>query len=251
MVYFKNAGRLANFLYQCFAAYGYAKKHGLEFTVPNTDRGEWHPIYLRHLINPNFNPQLPTMLINETQHSYQELPFNEQWANVNICLQGYFQSCRYWDFCIDEIRSLTRFNFDPICNKVGIHIRRGDFLLYPEKHILCPPSYYSQCMLRLVSTGHLIDKIKIFSDDIPWCRDTFTEDGIEFSEGKTPEEDFQELMNCQYIIAANSSFSILAGTLNAHPNRVVFAPHEDVYFHKKENLNVSTMYPPDFIKLKF
>jgi len=250
MVTFRNAGRLANYLYECFAAYGYAKKHGLEFTVPNTDRGEWHPVYLRHLISQNFNPNLPTALINEAQHSYHELPFSESWRNMNIVLQGYFQSYRYWDFCIDEIRELTKFKFEPQDNVCGFHIRRGDFLLYPEKHILCPKSYYEEG-LKYVMDKMEVKSIKIFSDDIDWCKENFKLYGIEFSEGKTPEEDFQELMNCQAIVAANSSFSVMAATLNSHPNRIVVAPHEDVYFHKKENLDTSTMYPPDFIKLKF
>lgn len=250
MISFRNMGRLANFLYQAFAAYSYSRKYNLGFSVPTTDRGEWHPVYLRHLINPLYDNRLPFITIDERQHSYHELPFNEEWRKFNIILHGYFQSYKYFQNYIDEIRTMTGYAFAPVDGKLGIHVRRGDYLLYPEKHIICPVSYYDMG-INIVAHQMNFSGIKMFSDDIQWCKENFDINGFEFSEGKTAEEDLQEMMNCQAIICANSSFSVLAATLNSHPARIVVAPHEDVYFHPKENLDVSTMYPPDFHKIKF
>jgi hypothetical protein len=234
----------------------YGIKHDIEFTIPaTTNDAFWNPIYFPHLINPDYNPSLPNILIQERQHSYHEIEFHETWRDVNITLEGYWQSYKYFDFCIDKVRELFRLKCDSVEDVCGLHIRRGDFLLYPDKHILPPDEYY-ETATNIIRERTGIKKILVVSDDIPFCKNYFTEGRFgfeyEFSEGRDELQDFEVLMNCRAIITAASTFSGLAATLNPNPNRVIVCPHEDNFFGKQgRGLDLSTMYPPDFIKIKY
>jgi hypothetical protein len=55
--------------------------------VPShSDHPKWNPIYCLHLVNPNYNPNLEKINLWEGKHSYEELPFNEEWRDKNIDL---------------------------------------------------------------------------------------------------------------------------------------------------------------------
>ena len=256
MVTFSAMGRLANYIYQFGAAYGYAKRHDLEFTVPFVERDQkWHPVYFKHLRNPKYNHALPNILVQEKKHGYHELPFQESWRDCNITLEGYFQSYLFFTVVMDEFRELIGFNYETEEGICGLHIRRGDFLLYPDKHILPPDEFYEQATYFVRSIKG-ITKIRVYSDDIPYCKTYFIQGRFgfeyEFSEGQNELQDFEGLMNCESIITAASSFSILAGTLSTTPNKLVVCPHETKFFGPVgKHLDMSTMYPPHFYTIDY
>jgi len=70
-------GRMGNFLFQAAAAAAYAWKHGLDYTLPGepTKKG---PVYLPHLVNPAWDPDLQEVLIAEKGFAFQELPFQSE-----------------------------------------------------------------------------------------------------------------------------------------------------------------------------
>lgn len=256
MVTIKNMGRAANFMYQVANGIAYAKKHGLEFSVPAISRDQkWHPVYFPHLVNPRFNSSLSNILIQERTHAYHEIDFKESYRMDNIVLEGYWQSYKYFDWCIEDIRKAFGFNYTTIQGVCGLHIRRGDFLQYPDKHILPPAVYYNIAFKYIIKEKN-INHVKIFSDDIPWCKENY-ENGLhgctyEFSEGKTELQDFEELMNCEAIVCAASTFSVLAGTLSTTPNKMVVVPDESNFFGPVgRGLDLSTMYPHHFLKIAY
>lgn len=262
MVTFDSMGRLANHLYQAAACIAYSISHNVEYTIPHRERDpEWHPVYLKHLRKPSWNPSLPLVNVNEEKHSYHRIPFKEEWRSGNICLVGYFQSYRYFDWCMDEIYKAFGYKFKTEHNVCALHVRRGDFLLYPQKHIQLPVDGYYLQAIQQVTRRMGIYQIKVFSDDIPYCKSAFEpyEDMFEemnitmsYNEGNSPEQDFVEMASCEALVAANSSYSILAGTLNPSPDRIVIAPHYEQFFGPSDkHLDVSTMYPPDFIMQRF
>jgi len=88
---------MGNYLFQVASTIGYARKHGISFTVPTTTKDATHnPIYLQHLANPSWNPRLPEVRVLENGHGYQEIPFKPSWANRNIVLDGYWQTEKYF-----------------------------------------------------------------------------------------------------------------------------------------------------------
>lgn len=259
-------GRFGNSCYIMAAAYVYAIKNGHEFHAPKESLAPrvW-PVYLQHMNNPLWNSASESVYVNDGDHSFHALPYDKrEWTVKNIILgttsieSGYFPSYKYTIGYWPQIREAFGFKWQKKYGTVGIHIRRGDYVNLPSLHPLCPDGYFLGCVQRLKSTQRIYG-FKFFSDDIEYAKnlyrqniDTFRGYGVQFSEGRSEVEDFVELMNCQFMITSNSSFSVLCATLNPHPEKVVYCPHEDNYFGPdNKHLSVVDLYPPSFIRVKY
>lgn len=243
---------MGNYLFECATAYAYAKKHGLEFSVPVYTNSDFHcPIYLKHLQHPNFQQTSNFIRIDERQHQYVELPFNEEWRNTNILLTGYFQSEKYFKEYRNEILESFKFKWEPELDTVSIHVRRGDYVNLREKHPMIPDEYYHQSINYFSGRG--LFKFKIFSDDIPWCRIYFTNGkfpGVEFifSEGQSIEEDVRLGSCCLHQINSSSTYSWWMAWLNRNPTKIVITPQ--LWFVPGHgNLDVSDIIPDNWIKM--
>lgn len=119
----------------------------------------------------------------------------------------YVQDYRYFDAYRDEIKEI--FGKGSRCvRKVGVHVRRGDYVGNTFYTDLWAEDYYRKAMSLFPDATFLI-----FSDDIGWCKANTTFVGCEFSEGDE-DADFENLMQCEGIICANSSFSWWAAYLS-------------------------------------
>ena len=87
---------------------------------------------------------------------------------------------------------------------ISIHIRRGDYLKYPN-HPIQTLEYYSEGLSNFPSDIPVI----IFSDGIDWCKEQelFRDDRFIFAEGNNTGVDLCLQSLCTYHIIANSSFS--------------------------------------------
>lgn len=261
MVSFHNMGRCGNFLFQAATTIGYAKKHGLQFSMPcHTNNLEWNPLYLPHLINPAFNPKLSSMVIQEAQHHHYEIPYHEGLGgnNNNIFLEGYWQSYKYFDFCRQDILDLFNLPYDGTRGFVSIHVRRGDYLKYPDINPLATRDYYQQAVCYFVERG--FDKFRVFSDDPTWCVEEFKHEiyrasGVPkfiFYHDNPVLKDLMGMAECQHNIISNSTFAWWGAYLNRNPGKIVICPHEDNYYGPaNKHLDVSTLYPPEWIRIKY
>lgn len=240
------------------AAYAYALKHGLEYHCPdNTLAPHLWPNYFTHLSNPNWNPDLETIHVNDNQHSYRELEFKEEWRDKNIVIgttdikTGYFQSYRYLRGYHDEIREAFKLPTTYIPNKVAYHVRRTDFLNLKEKHPIITEKYLIKAMDDLSNKVNGSTVNVFYSDDIDWCK-TFAKNVhsfnyFDFSKSNSAESDFKDIMQCEHIVTSNSTFSVLAAILNPNPNKVVVCP-ENFFGKSNSHLDTSTLYPHGWIK---
>jgi hypothetical protein len=112
-------------------------------------------------------------------------------------------------------------------NSVSIHVRRGDFLQYPN-FAVCTPDYYDQAVTR--ARDELSSPtFWIFSDDIPWCRAHFP--GTEFrfvdlpESQRNPLNDMRLMSLASHHIISNSSYSWWAAWLHWQPHKLVILPH--------------------------
>jgi hypothetical protein len=265
-------GRFANSTWQQMTGWVYAKKHGLEYCAPKESLAPsvW-PTYHQHLQNPNWNPDLEIVEVNDGRHSFVELPFKEEWRDKNIMIgtkdirTGYFQSWRYIDGwqsnLINEFNlSIGYHNAEYNTEMVIIHVRRGDYLQYSTKHPVVTDEYLLSAIHfiqnNFTSSWVRLPKFMFCSDDIPYCRGFVkkyfisSEDQFSFSIGTT-QDDFIAMCNCPFLVTSNSSFSVLAGILNRHSIMVV-CPHEDNYFGP-DNSALATMdiMPPRWHRIKY
>lgn len=94
-----------------------------------------------------------------------------------------------------------------------IHVRRGDYINHPTLGGVCTVEYYVRAIHRL-RTEFNYNHFIVFSNDIPWCRETFKEQlsdsetlFVDWNKGVNSFRDMQLMSYCQSGIIANSSFS--------------------------------------------
>ncbi len=250
MVSFKNEGRLGNFLFECSAALSFANLHGMEFTIPEKTHNEkWSPIYFPWLLKKSYNPALPQIVLRELNHAYNPLPFKEKYRQWNVILEGYFQSFKYIHNR-QLILDAFKFPYDRI-PYVGIHVRRGDYLLYPKKHILQTPEWLRECVYYFVERGY--KSFVVCSDDIKWCKENLEHlkvSGAEFSysEGNDEIADMALLSCCEHMICSSSTFGVWAAWLNQNERKKILIP--DKWFGPGEKLPTKDIVPEEWIKIK-
>lgn len=258
MVSIRRAGRLGNELFQIAAAIGYAAKHGIEWSMPrSTNDAVWNPIHFPDLYNPKWVEGKEDVLVNENwnmQIHYQDIPFIEEWRDKQIVLNGYYQSHKYFDHCRDAV--LHAFGLPWELNKgvCAIHVRRGDYLLYPTKHPVVNMIYLVQAVDAMKKIG--ITRFKFFSDDIPWCVTCginlqFPDCEFEYSTGKSEMEDLVGMSSCEHQIISNSTMSWWAAELNRNPRKVCIIPSEQNWFGPDNHLSVKDLYREEFVQIKY
>lgn len=256
---FRNEGRMGNFLYESACVFGYSKKHGIDFSVPSRTRNPiWSPIYLQHLVHPNYVNWKEDVLLNETwnrdQH-FQEIPFNKEWEDGQIILNGFFQSYKYFDFCREEMLEAFAFPWELKKGVVSIHCRRGDYLLHPTKHPVITIEYLRQAV-EIFRDKKGINKFKFFSDDITWClqcgiAQMFPDCEFEYSVGQNEVQDLIEMSCHEHQICSNSTLAIWGAELNRNPRKVVVVPSESNWFGPDNNLSVKDLFRPEWIQVSY
>jgi Glycosyl transferase family 11 len=218
-------GRCGNFLFQAACAIAYAQKHDYAYTLPaNTTPGrdpKFNPVYLPHLVRKGYDPNLPNpIIIKERAHSYQELPFKEEWRGTNIVLDGYWQSEKYFNHIRQEILDLFDFPWEVRPGVVSVHVRRGDYLRLTKKHPPVPIDWIKAAMEKFPGKQFLF-----FSDEIDWCWQMFgSRADCQFFQGKDEVADLTEMSCCEDNICSSSTFSWWAMYLNRNPNKRVIFP---------------------------
>jgi hypothetical protein len=160
----------------------------------------------------------------------------------DTCLEGYWQSERYFERCADRVRSEFRFRSQPEGRNaelareiaaraaVSVHVRRGDYASDAAVggfHGLCPIDYY----LRAV--GYLAERVGdpvfiVFSDDPGWAR-AHLDLGhpaivVDHNGPHDGPEDLRLMSLCRHHVIANSTFSWWGAWLNPDPAKIVVAP---------------------------
>lgn len=238
-------GRMGNFLYQAALAVAYSKKNGLEFTLPNTTTSEkWNPLYLQHLVNPNFDPSLPQVVIKENGHGFQEIPFKEEWRNCNIILDGYWQSERHWKEYRQDVLKAFNYPWELKKNVVSVHIRRGDYLELTMKHPPVPKEWVLEAMSKFPDKEFMF-----FSDDIAYCEKEYGDiKGCNFSQADNEETDLIGMSMCEAHICSSSTFSVWAYMLNQNPDKMAIFP-KNWFVSGWDNCETKDIVPPECIKL--
>ena len=179
---------------------------------------------LRYVDNSFVNKLRDCKMYREPEYKFNKIHLIR---NTATKVHGYFQSYKYFEPYIDDIKNMLWSNIKDIVdlmqikinnikqNKelVMIHVRRGDYLELPDFHPTQPEEYYKKCLDDLTSR-YAKDKIKlmIFSDDINYCRNmnVFKEYDTYYETEPDPEKAFILMTKCNHHIIANSSMSLLS-----------------------------------------
>ena len=246
MVTFNNAGRFGNWFFECCTALAYSLKHGLDFSMPDGKGKDqfYHPVYCKHLINPNYDRSLEEVRLWESRHDYQELPFEEAWRGKNIIIEGYRQSAKYFDDYRGEILYLLDIPYVRKEGYVAVHVRRGDYLHLTMKHPPVSKEWYENAMSRFVNY-----RFKFYSDDIKWCRQEFgNRSDCEFSDGNSVEQDIADGASCEHQIISASTFGWAMAWLNRNKDKIIYLP-EKWFVDGWDNTETKDIVPQEWSKI--
>lgn len=230
-------GGLANNLFQINAAYAYSRKYNKELILLNQKKGIVHGSLNSYKDNILKNISLIDSYnfssfksVREPSFAFNELPS----VPSDIILDGYFQSEKYFkeyrseilDMLISEehVSELKKKYTNILNNNItcSIHVRRGDYLKYPDIHPVQNFNYYMKAIKMMPKETVFL----IFSDDIAWCKLNFPNipEKFIFIDEQKDYEDLYLMSLCNHNIIANSSFSWWGAWLNKNINKKVIAP---------------------------
>jgi hypothetical protein len=247
-------GRLGNQMFQFSSALGIAHKNTTSAIFPHSNT---YTVQSGGPIDPRTKLTIPvkcdllecfnipseyfTSQEMEIKSIYHEgdLKFDSRTFNLpeDCDLSGYFQSEKYFSFIREKIldtftfkweiekiavdywiNSISPFLKDSV--SVSIHVRRGDYTLYPDHHPTCSKEYYDAA----ISSFDDDCKFLVFSDDIEWCRENFNGDKFHCIDTGSPYVDLKLMTMCKHHINANSSFSWWGAWLNPKKDKRVICP---------------------------
>ncbi len=250
----KIMGGLGNQLFQIATALAYGWQHDVPVVFEAIKSSEsifenrptywqslFHQLQTRNTLNINV-----ATTYKHPQFSYSPIPK----IPAPVLLEGYFQSYKFFHKYRDQLLKTiclptqtiadiqtTYHSLLALDNKIGIHIRRGDYLKLKHYHtVLSQTRYYQKALLQFKQCPNLI----IFSDDIEWCKKEFKtlttpwpqklfKSKVEQYHQKhrchfvedTDIVEFFLLSQCNHHIIANSSFSWWAAYLSPKQGNVV------------------------------
>jgi hypothetical protein len=220
MITCKLWAQTGNQAFMCSAAIAHALKMGTTYSIPKkTISPQIWRTYFSHLPET----KIETLhYYKEKRHCYDPLPEVD-----SLTIEGYFQSEKYWHGYKEQIAEALGFVRKPE-PYVAVHIRRGDYLKYPDQFPVMPLHYYIHAIHMMASFGN--KQFKVFSDDILWCKLMFMRTDLDnyfitYSDVKDPLTDMKDMYNAAALIIGNSTFSLFPALLRAD-NPMVIAPDE-------------------------
>lgn len=183
----------------------------------------------------------------------------------NYCIEGRFQSEKYFKPYEDIIRKEFKFNINLPegakkienqilnTNSIGIQVRRGDYVYNPHFNNMLGTkdlSYYENG-IELITKGDKNFHIYVISDDIPWCIEnlkfnyptTYLSDEL-----VSPNHHVQLylLSCCKHFVISNSTFAWWGAWLSSSINKIVVAP--EIWFADR-TINDKDVVPESWIKI--
>lgn len=274
MITFKNIGylgRLGNQMFQFSSALGIAEKNNTEAKFPISNCTTFYgggPIDVKtgqkmqvkcdlfdcFEIPPGYFSE-GSLIRTERIYSEPDFRFNSDSFSLspNTDLYGYFQTEKYFKHIREKILNCFKFrpeievsaenywseNIKPklgLNTPISLHVRRGDYTLYPNHHPVCSDEYYEKAMSNF--EGNI--KFLVFSDDIEWCKGQFIGEKFIFVDSGNPYSDLKIMTMCNHHIIANSSYSWWGAWLNKSYDKKVIAPSK--WFGPELRKDVSDIY---------
>jgi len=253
-------GRLGNQIFQFASTLGIADKLGKEakFPIENcfnySESGPFDPVTgrcmpvkcdLMDAFDIDQHYFIPQRHLRSSR-TYSEAGFEYDPGVDGIqdetSLYGYFQTEKYFSSSRDLILSQLSFKApyrdqaslymenikgtSKSLKTVSIHVRRGDYLMFPDHHPPCSKEYYDRAIQEIEKIiGENSEVVfLVFSDDIDWCRTQFTGERYNIVDIGNPFSEMCLMSMCDHNIIANSSFSWWGAWLGKTEDRIVISP---------------------------
>ncbi len=208
-------GRLCNQLFQIAAVIALARDNSDDYGFP-----AWK-YESQFVISGCFGrPLLNGPVHREPKFSYTPIPYQ-----TNLRLVGYFQSEKYFGKHAGFIQEQLSPNGVSgwAENVASLHVRRDDYIGMGHHHHNLTMEYYRKA-IKILQEEQGVTEFRVFSDDLPWCRETFTESHFKVAADEPDYVHLAAIASCAHHIIANSTYSWWGAWLCRNPGKVVIAP---------------------------
>jgi hypothetical protein len=266
MIYCNLKGGLGNILFQIAATKSMSIDRNTDCSFPNLiehlNKLNEDSIYnpnLKHSFEylnflQNLKTQVPTTPLKTYVYPFEYINYNI--LDNTFFIDGFFQSEKYfkhnrkaileyfYDFSIYDTVINQKYAFVRDIKCTSIHIRRGDYLKYPNHHPVQSLQYYLSCIEILKYETELF---LIFSDDIEWCKNNIKIKNAVCIENEKDYIELYLMSLCKNNIVCNSSFSWWGAWLNRNENKIVIGPK--IWLGSNLQYNSSDILPETWHKI--
>lgn len=271
-------GRLGNQMFQYAGLRGIAANRGFDWLIPRPDSygdsnyGLFDCFEMGSVEEKNFGklnaPSIATGQFHFSQDFFDGCPDNTN-------LHDYFTTEKYFANIKDVIRKDFTFKkeilepckeiVDELENPIFMHVRRGDYVVNPSAHPMCPISYYEKALELFDENSPVL----VFSDSIEWCKEQefFQGDRFMLSEydekysqtadtllGKQntliPYFDLCMMTLCNGGIIANSTMSWWGAWLMENKTQPIVAPKPWFGTHYND-YNMNDLLPDGWVEVEY
>lgn len=224
-------GGLGNMLFGMAVTHAVAMDNNLTPVLHLNHKGALHT-HPKDYVNNIFR-NFKTVDNVDGYHLYNEPTFTYTPISIptdkNIKLYGYFQCEKYIEKYrsdilniyspTEEIKSyiISKYNVVKTNKCVSLHVRRGNYLNYPDIHPTVTKEYCDVATTMFPDYNFLV-----FSDDINFCKQILVGDKYLFVENEKDIVDLYLMSMCEHNIIANSSFSWWGAWLNTNGGNVIY-----------------------------
>jgi hypothetical protein len=204
-----------------------------EYFIPQRHMNQGHSYHENEYL---YNQEIESLPDNSSLNGYfqTEKYFNEF---RDLILSQFVFKSSYRDLAESYIQTIRKENKDAVI--ASIHVRRGDYVMFPDHHPPCSFSYYNSAIEELRIANEKVVYL-IFSDDVDWCKTEFTDPSYIITDLNNPYSEMCAMSLCDHNIIANSSFSWWGAWLNKNPDKIVIAPAR--WFGPAISKDVSDIY---------
>lgn len=271
-------GRLGNQMFQYAGLRGIAANRGYDWLIPRPDSygdsnyGLFDCFEMGSVEEKNFG-QLNVQSIATGQFHFSQEFFDGCPDNTN--LHDYFTTEKYFTNITDIIRKDFTFKqeilepckeiVDELENPIFMHVRRGDYVVNPSAHPMCPISYYEKALELFDENSPVL----VFSDSIEWCKEQEFFQGDRFMLSEYDEKysqtadtllgrqntlipyfDLCMMTLCNGGIIANSTMSWWGAWLMENPTQPIVAPNPWFGTHYND-YNMNDLIPDGWVEVAY
>ena len=225
-------GGLGNAMFQIAAGYAHSLKCKTDYAInysflSQPGQGQHHSKYKKNVfskIKETDRDYFPTFTQDIRHFNYKPIPITE-----DLCLQGYFQSEKYFKMHEKKIRKVFHLP-DGIQQKmynkmkkfkkkkIGIHIRWGDYIDISDT---LPPVTEEYIFKAISLFKYDQSDFIIFTDDLDRVKQQIDISKFNFLNNSDELEDLISLSMCDSVIISNSSFSWWGSWLGKTKEKVI------------------------------
>lgn len=238
-------GGFGNVLFIIANGIALSKKHNMYLAINNEYEDKRKNVKEYKFFNNMKYIKKSDIVIKNKTHYYNENGFHFQnidlkYNYINI-IDGYYQSFKYFNDYINEIKDLLyknieleliemKYLYNNICDNkktIMIHMRRGDYVNLQHVHPVQTDEYYVKGIEIITENNKQDYKLIVFSDDIEYCINNkmYENYDVYYVKEEDVEKSFLLMTLCDNFIISNSSLSLLAYYFRNNINAKLIAPN--------------------------